>query len=173
MSDGSAGQPRFRRQRPSPIAQRTVNRGNLTGAHSGSPVAQPYGRWRIEFNLPLGVESRSERAATRNHFVPSRCCSTISVSRCAVGHPCSSMGNWTASHSGKRLFRLLALGARPGRWRCPLALGICRTCYRGGRAVFWNLPFNPAGARYLDKTRKWKLIRRGRSDPLGRCRSFS
>jgi hypothetical protein len=82
------------------------------------------------------------------------------------------MGNWTASHSGKWLFKLLALGARPGRWRCPLALGICRTCYRGGRAVFWNLPFNPAGARYLDKTRQWKLIRRGRSEPLGRCRAF-
>jgi|tagenome__1003787_1003787.scaffolds.fasta_scaffold19088358_1 hypothetical protein len=36
---------------------------------------------------------------------------------------------------------------------------------RVNRVAFWNSPLNPAGARYLGKTRKWNLIRRGRSEP--------
>jgi hypothetical protein len=76
------------------------------------------------------------------------------------------MGNWTAGHSGKRLFRLLALGAT--LWSMMMSRGArhSRACYRGGRAVFWNPPLDPTEARYLGKTRKWKLISRDCSEPV-------
>ena len=114
---------------------------------------------------PTGAKSRSERAATRKGRAPSWCCSTSNVSRTRPTPPAPQwrIGRRVTPVSGSS--DCLHSARRSGRWRCPSALGIRRARDRVNRAAFWNPPLNSAGARYLGKTRQWRLIRRSRSEP--------